>query len=213
MTKLVRETFYSVQSRPSSCFTVSHSTRRSRVFFIVNNNCSFIYRSAIFDIHVLSRWNISRHRFRSVPSITMINVCVHLQTARSIGFHSRSHFKKQSMSTCRQTDATRKTLTDCISSMLTTSTSSWTSDIRGEMLISFPASMLNLLADMSRTIERLEFRLNDCDGIEHITMNTGVLTRYDTFRSIEFSLSLWNSLIHLETTRHRCPINSSIHSI
>jgi hypothetical protein len=52
---------------------------------------------------------------------------------------------------------------------------SWKTRIIGEMLISFPASLLNLLIDPSRSSYALEFRLKNLDNIENITTKPSLI--------------------------------------
>jgi hypothetical protein len=54
---------------------------------------------------------------------------------------------------------------------------SWKSRITGQMLISFPNSMLNLLIDSSRTANTLEFRLKNIDNIENIITKPSLITQ------------------------------------
>jgi len=54
---------------------------------------------------------------------------------------------------------------------------SWKSQIIGQMLISFPSSILNLLMDSSRAANTLEFRLKNVDNIENIVAKPSLITQ------------------------------------
>ena len=54
---------------------------------------------------------------------------------------------------------------------------SWKSRIVGQMLISFPSSMLNILMDSSRAANTLEFRLKNVDNIENIIAKPSLITQ------------------------------------
>jgi hypothetical protein len=54
---------------------------------------------------------------------------------------------------------------------------SWKSRIVGEMLISFPASFVNLILDPSRSSNTLEFRLKNLDNIENIRAKPSLITQ------------------------------------
>lgn len=54
--------------------------------------------------------------------------------------------------------------------------SSWKSRIVGEMLISFPASMLTLLNDPVRFSNTLQFQLKNLDNIDKITAKSPPIT-------------------------------------
>ena len=53
--------------------------------------------------------------------------------------------------------------------------SSWKSRIIGQLLVSFPSSMLNFLFDSSRTANTLEFRLKNLDNIENISTKPALI--------------------------------------
>jgi hypothetical protein len=45
------------------------------------------------------------------------------------------------------------------------------------MLISFPSSILNLFADLSRAANTLEFRVKNLENIENIVAKPGLITQ------------------------------------
>jgi len=47
------------------------------------------------------------------------------------------------------------------------------------MLISFPSSILNLLADSSYSANALEFRLKNLDNIENIVIKPSLIIQYE----------------------------------
>ncbi|CAF0761296.1 unnamed protein product [Rotaria sp. Silwood1] len=55
----------------------------------------------------------------------------------------------------------------------------WQSQIVGEMLISFPASILNLFVDPSYFSNRLQFRLKNLDHIENIITKSSLITQHE----------------------------------
>ncbi|CAF0832417.1 unnamed protein product [Rotaria sordida] len=80
----------------------------------------------------------------------------------------------------------------------------WKSRIVGEMLISFPASILNLFVDPSHFSNRLQFRLKNLDHIENITAKSSLIAQNESSTDSNDSIysfdmtGLYNALQNLQ---------------
>ncbi|CAF0759132.1 unnamed protein product [Adineta steineri] len=70
----------------------------------------------------------------------------------------------------------------------------WKSLIVGEMLISFPSSMLNLSIDSSRFTNALEFKLKNLEKIENIIIKSSSITQNESTYS--FNMTELNNTLH-----------------
>ena len=61
----------------------------------------------------------------------------------------------------------------------------WKIRILGDMLVSFPAAILNLLVDPSPHLNTLEFRLHNLNKVENVIANPQLVTPYED--QIDFS--------------------------